>query len=171
MAGRSANPRVSHAPPVGGHRIRPARAADLAAVEGLVASAYTRYVDRIGRPPAPMTADYANLIAAGVVHVAEGGAGVEGLIVLLPASDHLLVENVAVLPEHQGRGLGRLLMAFAEERARTAGVNEVRLYTNERMTENLGFYAALGYDETGRRVEDGFSRVYFRKRLAPPPRA
>ena len=33
------------------------------------------------------------------------------------------------------------------------------------MTENLALYPALGYVETGRRVEDGFSRVYFSKRL------
>ncbi len=135
-------------------------------MEGVVASAYARYVERIGRLPAPMTADYAGLIEAGLVHVADAGAGVEGLIVLVPAVDHVLVENVAVAPEHQGRGLGRALMAFAERRAREAGVRELRLYTNERMTENLGFYPALGYEETDRRVEDGFSRVYFRKRLA-----
>ena len=61
-------------------------------------------------------------------------------------------------------------MAFAEGQAAAAGFAEVRLYTNEAMTENLCFYPSLGYDEAERVVEDGFARVYFRKRVmcAPP---
>jgi ribosomal protein S18 acetylase RimI-like enzyme len=31
--------------------------------------------------------------------------------------DHLWIENVAVAPEGQGRGYGRLLLAHAERRA------------------------------------------------------
>ncbi len=54
-------------------------------------------------------------------------------------------------------------MAFAEEHARTEGLAEVVLYTNERMTENLRFYPALGFTETGRGVQDGFARVFYRK--------
>jgi len=54
-------------------------------------------------------------------------------------------------------------MAFAEDRARDEGLAEVVLYTNERMTENLRFYPALGYAETGRAVQDGFARVFYRK--------
>jgi hypothetical protein len=41
----------------------------------------------------------------------------------------------------------------------------VTLYTNERMTENLVFYPALGYVETGRGMQDGFARVFYRKPL------
>jgi len=33
------------------------------------------------------------------------------------------------------------------------------------MTENLSIYPHLGYIEVDRREEDGFSRVYFEKRL------
>jgi ribosomal protein S18 acetylase RimI-like enzyme len=54
---------------------------------------------------------------------------------------------------------------FAEERARHAGLAEVTLYTNARMTENLRFYPALGYTEAGRGVQDGFDRVFFKKTL------
>ena len=35
------------------------------------------------------------------------------------------------------------------------------------MTENLEMYPALGYVVAGRRSEEGFERVYFRKHLAP----
>jgi ribosomal protein S18 acetylase RimI-like enzyme len=147
-------------------RIRLAQAGDVCALEALVGRAYARYIPRIGRPPAPMGADYGALVRRGLVSVLEDEGGLVGLIVLLPRGDHLLVENVAVSPGRQGRGLGRRLMSYAEERARALALPELRLYTNERMTENIGFYRALGYEETGRGLEDGFARVYFRKTLA-----
>jgi ribosomal protein S18 acetylase RimI-like enzyme len=147
--------------------IRPALPSDAPAATACTRAAYARYVGRIGREPAPMAADHAALIDLGAVWVAaEPGGRIVGVLVLKPRPPALMVESVAVLPERQGRGLGRALMAFAEEHARGAGLDAVELYTNERMTENLGLYPALGYEETGRGVEDGFARVFFRKRLA-----
>jgi ribosomal protein S18 acetylase RimI-like enzyme len=145
--------------------IRPAVPADAEAVAACVRAAYAHYVPRIGREPAPMGANYPALIAAGAVWVAEEDGEVAGVLVLHPQPPALLVENVAVRPAFQGRGLGRALMRFAEERARAAGLEETVLYTNERMTENLRFYPALGYAETGRGEQDGFARVFFRKSL------
>ena len=145
--------------------IRPAVAGDVPAIEALVRDAYAMYVPRIGREPAPVTADHAGLVAAGRTSVIEADGEVAGVIVLIPGGAHLLVENVAVAPKAQGRGLGRELMAFAERRAAQLGMAELRLYTNQLMTENLALYPALGYAETGRRAEDGFARVYFSKRI------
>ncbi len=145
--------------------IRPAVAGDVPAIEALVREAYAMYVPRIGREPAPVTADHAGLVTAGRTSVVEADGEIAGVIVLIPGGDHLLVENVAVAPAMQGRGLGRELMAFAERQATELGMAELRLYTNQLMTENLALYPALGYSETGRRVEDGFARVYFSKRI------
>jgi len=145
--------------------IRPAVPADVPAIAALVRDAYALYVPRIGRQPAPVTADHAGLVAAGRTSVAEVDGAIAGVIVLIPADDHLLVENVAVAPAMQGRGLGGELMRHAERRAAELGIQELRLYTNALMTENLALYPALGYVETGRRTEDGFSRVYFSKFL------
>jgi ribosomal protein S18 acetylase RimI-like enzyme len=111
-------------------------------------------------------ADYDALVTARDVTVVVEDGTIVGAIVLRPQPEGLLVENVAVLPAAQGRGIGRQLMAFAEERARELGLAKLRLYTNERMTENLAFYPALGYVEVGRRHEDGFDRVFFEKSLA-----
>jgi GNAT superfamily N-acetyltransferase len=147
-------------------RIVPADPADAPAVAACVRAAYAHYVARIGREPAPMTADYAALIAAGEVWVIRAGAEIAGVLVLRPQPPALLVENVAVAPARQGKGLGRLLMAFADEHARAEGLGEVVLYTNERMTENLRFYPALGFTETGRAMQDGFARVFFRKAVS-----
>jgi ribosomal protein S18 acetylase RimI-like enzyme len=79
-----------------------------------------------------------------------------------------LIENVAVDPESQHRGIGRALLAFAEAHAASVGVAELRLYTNEAMHDNLRLYPRLGYVETGRGRGAGFNRVYFRKRLDHP---
>jgi len=128
-----------------------------------VREAYAPYVPRIGREPAPMTADYADLIGCGEVWVADEAGRVVGVLVLRPGATALLLENVAVVPERQGRGIGRVLIAFAERKARDLGLTEISLYTNERMVENIHLYRKLGYVETDRRVEDGFARVFFRK--------
>ena len=129
--------------------------------------AYSPYVERIGRELAPMGANYDALIARGVVHVLPEptGSGVRGVIVLIPLAGAMLVENVAVHPRYQRRGLGRRLMSFAEDQARAAGLREMSLYTNKAMTENVALYKHLGYVEVARKEEAGFRRVYMRKAL------
>ena len=49
------------------------------------------------------------------------------------------------------------------EHARGLGLGEVRLYTNEAMTENIAYYTRHGYAEIRRHEQDGFRRVFFRK--------
>jgi ribosomal protein S18 acetylase RimI-like enzyme len=113
-----------------------------------------------------MTADFAAQIAAGQVYIATDDAGhLRGLIVFYAEDGHILLENVAVLPYAAGRGVGKTLIAFCENAARQRGMNTVRLYTNEKMTENLLIYPKLGYVEVERRTENGHRRVYFEKAL------
>ena len=112
-----------------------------------------------------MDDDYAARVRDGRVFVAEAGGGAVGILVLIPHADHLLVENVAVDPAQQGRGIGRALLAFAEQRADELGLAELRLYTHVKMTENQAFYRRLGYRETERRAQSGFERVFMSKRL------
>jgi len=87
------------------------------------------------------------------------------LLVLEPAEDHLLLENVAVAPQAQGLGVGGRLLRLAEEQALARGLREVRLYTNEAMTENLAYYLRRGYSETHRATQDGFRPIFFTKPL------
>ncbi|GGO74466.1 N-acetyltransferase [Nonomuraea cavernae] len=137
-------------------------AADLAAVEKLVHDAYEPWVEVVGMRPLPMEADYGVLIAAGRVHVTDP---LDGLVVLVPEDGVLLVENVAVSPERQGRGVGRRLLAFAEEEARRLGLPALRLYTNAKMASNIALYESLGYVVTGRQGIEGRSAVLMRKEL------
>jgi N-acetylglutamate synthase-like GNAT family acetyltransferase len=150
-----------------GTSIRRATTADLPAIRGLIADAYTKYVERIGRPPAPMTADYAAALEHCRVWVLVRDDIIVGALVTEDRADHLLLETVAVAPTAQGSGYGALLLDRAERDAADLELPEVRLYTNEAMTENLSFYPRHGYRETGRAVEDGFRRVYFSKTVAP----
>ena len=143
--------------------IRPADTADADRVKACVDAAYRHYVPRIGRPPAPMLADHAALIAEGKVHVM--GTPIAALIVFYPKGDRLHVENVAVAPEARGKGFGRALMAHAEAAGRRLRLTAVDLYTHELMAENIAWYARLGYRETRRAVEDGIPRVWLGKFL------
>lgn len=146
--------------------IRRAEPSDRAAIEAIVHAAYSIYIERIGNPPGPMLDDYGRRIEEGAVSVVEAAAsGIVGLIVLLPKPDHLLLDNIAVRPEHQGCGIGRRLIAFAEREACRLGYTELRLYTHATMTENIALYARLDFVETGRGRDGGYNRVFMAKRL------
>ena len=145
--------------------IRAATAADVPAIADVVDQAYRHYIARMGKPPGPMLDDYAARVPAGVVWVLDEGSVIAGIIVLQPARDYLLLDNIAVSPARQGSGLGRRLLAFAEAEALRRGYNEIRLYTHQTMVENQRLYASIGYEETGRGTEAGYDRVFMRKQL------
>jgi ribosomal protein S18 acetylase RimI-like enzyme len=145
--------------------IRQASFEDVPAIERVVCDAYKRYIPRIGRPPGPMNDDYRVHVALRNVWVLVLDGEIVGLTVLVSESDHMLLDNVAVVPERQGLGLGRQLIEFAEARARLCGYGEIRLYTNELMQENIALYNKLGYQETSRKLDSGFKRVFMKKRL------
>lgn len=146
--------------------IRKANGADEPAIRACAEAAYSRYVEAIGRKPAPMVADFAAQIAGGKVHVAVDETDrLQGFIVFFPDDARMFLENVAVHPAATGKGIGKALIGFCEAEARRLGLEAVTLYTNVKMTENLTIYPRLGYVEAGRRTEDGFDRVYFEKGL------
>ena len=146
-------------------RIRAAQPQDAPAVSELVQRAYGGYVELIGVRPAPMDEDYTAAIARATVLVAVHDATLAGVVVLRTEADHVLIENVAVDPAHQHAGIGRALLARAEDVAREHGLSELRLYTTAAMHRNLALYPRLGYEETGRRRQSRFDRVFFAKRL------
>ncbi|SOB94209.1 GNAT family N-acetyltransferase [Rhodobacter maris] len=149
-------------------RIRSAQPEDVAAIADCARLAFGQYSAAIGRDPAPMKADFAAHVAAREAHVAvsESGAFL-GYVVLLPRADHLYLDALAVMPEAAGHGIGRALVAFAEDQARELGLARLDLCTNQRMTANLTLYPHLGFSETGRGHEDGYDRVFYTKRLGP----
>jgi GNAT superfamily N-acetyltransferase len=149
--------------------IRRAVPADGEAVSRLVHAAYEHYVPRIGREPVPMTLDYTQIVAAGNTWVGELGGRLVAVLVLEHLDDHVLVENLAVLPQAQGTGIGSRLLRHAEDEALARGVPEVRLYTHELMTENHAYYPRRGYRETHRAGDPPWRRVFFAKELRSEP--
>lgn len=146
--------------------IRRATAADAAAVRALTRAAYAKWVPLIGREPLPMAADHARAVAEHRVELMEAAGRPVALVELIEQADALLIENLAVAPAEQGRGLGGRLLAHAEEVARSLGYREIRLYTNALFAANLAFYAARGYRETGRgELVPGSVTVHMAKRL------
>ena len=149
--------------------IRPAAYGDSEAVAAIAQSAYVHYVTRMNAKPAPMLEDYGARIAANQVHVLAirdgGGESVQGFLVLEPRDGCMLLDNVAVAPEMQGRGYGKALIGYAADKAKAAGYARIALYTNEAMAENIRLYTRLGFTETHRAREKGFNRVFMTKSL------
>jgi GNAT superfamily N-acetyltransferase len=144
---------------------RPARSEDAPALRDLVRAAYAKYIARLGREPAPMLDDYGARIAAGQAWVLEEGDALVGAVILENEPDGLMLYNIAVAPAAQGAGVGRRLISFTEAEARRRGHALLRLYTNEKMVENVAMYPRLGFTETHRGSEAGHRRVYFEKRV------
>ena len=145
--------------------LRRARHADAAAITACVCEAYLPHIERIGRQPAPMLADYAEVIERHQVHVAVQGEAVAGVLVLALTEEGFCLDNVAVRPSLQGKGVGRLLMGLAESEASRQGFESIYLFTHELMTENRALYGKVGYVEYDHRVVDGYPRVFLRKAL------
>ncbi|MEO8559051.1 MAG: GNAT family N-acetyltransferase [Rhodospirillales bacterium] len=126
-------------------QLRQAVASDAAAIRELTRTAYAKWVKLIGREPKPMTADYDVAVRNHRFDLLSVDGKLAALIETIVQPDHLLIENVAVLPEYQGRGLGSKLVAHAESLAAVAGFKQIRLYTNQRFVENVELYRKLGY--------------------------
>jgi ribosomal protein S18 acetylase RimI-like enzyme len=125
--------------------LRQAVATDAPAIRDLTRAAYAKWVPLIGREPKPMTADYAEAVRKHRFDLLYAEGKLAALIETISEIDHLLIENVAVSPSFQGRGLGRKLMAHAEKLAASSGLGEIRLYTNKLFAENIALYRKLGY--------------------------
>lgn len=149
--------------------LRRAGFGDVEAIRALVREAYSKWIPLIGREPKPMRADYEYAVQEHLVWVLEDAGQVVAVLEIIPHDDHLLIENVAVAPSQQNRGLGKALMAHAEAVAKEMSMAEIRLYTNEHFKANLELYRGLGYIETHRQDFGGTDAVFMSKRLEVEP--
>ncbi len=145
--------------------IQTATADDAAAIRALTRSAYAKWVGLIGREPLPMQVDYEEALRRHRFDLLRLDDELVALIETRLEPDHLWIENVAVSPSHQGKGLGRLMLAHAETLARSAGRTQTRLLTNQAFAANVALYRRVGYgiDRT-EPFGDGVT-VYMSKRL------
>jgi GNAT superfamily N-acetyltransferase len=148
--------------------IRPAALADAPRIRDLTRAAYAKWVALIGREPLPMQADYERAVAEHAIDLLIVDGALAGLIETILRPDHLWIENVAVAPEQQGRGYGRLLLDHVEKRAVEAGRFQIRLQTNQAFAANLELYAKRGYIVNRTEPFRGGTTVFMSKRIGPP---
>ena len=148
--------------------IRSAVLADAASIRVLTRTAYAKWVALIGREPLPMQANYERAVAEHTIDLLIVDDALAGLVETIVRPDHLWIENVAVAPEQQGRGFGRLLLDHAERRAIHAGRPEIRLLTNQAFAANLELYARRGYIVNRTEPFRGGTTVHMSKRIEPP---
>ena len=147
--------------------LRRAVADDAAAVRTLTREAYAKWVTVIGREPLPMRADYDEAVRRHRIDLAFLDGGLAALIETIDKGDHLVIENVAVAPAFQGRGLGRHLLTHAEQVATELGYTEVRLYTNRMFKANVRLYLAFGYCIDREETSSLGVTVYMSKPIQP----
>ena len=149
-------------------QIKRAEAQDAELVRLVVREAYAQWVPVIGREPMPMKADYEWAVRDHEIDLLYTNGNLVALIEMIMSPDHLFIENIAVLPRHQGQGLGRHLLSHAEEKARKANLRELRLLTNEAFAANVRLYEAVGFriDRT-EPFAGGGATVYMSKTIEP----
>ncbi|MCB1064926.1 MAG: GNAT family N-acetyltransferase [Verrucomicrobiae bacterium] len=142
--------------------IRRAVGADADRVTECIEAAYRPYMVRMGgQVLPPMTVDYAKEIEESEVWIADLDGDLKGVMILSDGEGKLQIANVAVHPASQGKGVGKRLINFAVEEARSRRRDAVDLVTHPLLEENLSLYAHLGWSET-RRDE---SHVYMTRDL------
>ena len=112
-----------------------------------------------------MHTDFNPLINDNQVFVTELGDKIVAVMLLIKGIDHIQIRSIAVNPNFQKRGFGKQLLDFAESESRNAGLSEIRLYTSARLPQLIDYWFKLGFEETERRVEGGYQRVYMSKLL------
>ena len=125
-----------------------------------IEAAYSVYADRITDLPS-VSEGVAESIRSDRVWVVEIEQEIAGGMILVPHDEFLMLENIAVRPDAAGAGLGRVLIAQAEQDCRDLGLSEIRLSAHVDMPENVTIYTRLGWKETGRSK----NKVHMSKRV------
>ncbi|MGC4858789.1 GNAT family N-acetyltransferase [Micromonospora sp. DT41] len=101
----------------------------------------------------------------GLLIVAHHGADLAGCAGLRWQSGWAELTRVYVRPAHRGVGGGAALLSAVEQRARSAGVDRIRLDTRADLVEARALYARHGYVEIPGYSEGPYAEHWFEKRL------
>ena len=82
-------------------QLRRAVLSDAASIRELTRAAYARWAAAIGREPTPMTVDYGEQVQEHHIDLLHVGNQLAAIIEMVAEADHLLIENIAVLPVFQ----------------------------------------------------------------------
>jgi len=127
------------------YKMRLAVENDAAIIAALVDTAYSKWVPVVGRNPLPMDVDYTEAVKTHRFDLLYKDARIAALIETYAAQDCLFLENLCVSPDFQRQGIGVKLLAYAEQLARAAGRDLIKLDTNKLFTGNVELYHRTGY--------------------------
>lgn len=120
------------------------------------------YMDGVIEPPSSVHRLTAADLAAkaqretGFVAVVDGVLA--GCAFVLERETDCYIGKVAVSPALQGRGIGRLLFAAAENHARRRGKQALELQTRIELVGNHAAFGRLGFREIARTAHHGYDR-------------
>jgi ribosomal protein S18 acetylase RimI-like enzyme len=91
------------------------------------------------------------------------GGRLVGAIRFVERDGLLLIGRIAIAPDMQGEGIGRMLLDAAEE---SSSADVAELFTGSLSEANIRLYESCGYEEHERVPDgDGTEQVFLRKRL------
>ncbi|HEV7322091.1 MAG TPA: GNAT family N-acetyltransferase [Ensifer sp.] len=131
------------------------------ALLALIRDAFASMDGRIDPPSSAHALDIETLrqkVAEEIAFGASDGDRLVGCVFLKPESDCLYVGKLAVAPDAQGKGIGRMLLAEAEATARALELPALRLLTRVELVENHRAFGACGFVQTGTMCHPGFIR-------------
>lgn len=143
-------------------RIDPESFTEWRALHALIMDAFA-YMEGLIDPPSSahrLTPD--NLkekagVETGIVAVE--GSDLLGCVFCKAEPESLYIGKFAISPRAQGKGVGRLLLAAAEARARELGAPALRLETRIELTANHAIFSKWGFVRTAERSHPGYDRV------------
>lgn len=103
-------------------------------------------------------------------YVALDGNKIAGCVFCRAEPDSLYIGKLAVLPETQGKGIGKRLLTYAEAEARKRGLAILRLETRIELVDNHATFTAWGFTKIAENRHAGFDRttsIEMRKFLTP----
>ncbi len=151
--------------------IRPGRAGDAEAAEGIYAALFDHYdqgapnYTNWKRGLYPTGQDAEEALGAGTLHVGEWGGQVVACVNLnhvqppeyakvgwsvgAQGDEVLVVHTLCVHPEFSGKGIARGIVAYAEEVGKALGCKTIRMDTFEGNVPATRLYLGLGFADLG----------------------
>lgn len=90
-----------------------------------------------------------------------GDAKILGCVELQQSDEKLYIGMLTVDPDHQGKGIGKMLLRKAEEEALASGCRSVYMTVLSERNELIDWYVRHGYVDTGERKPFAFSDPRF----------
>lgn len=123
------------------------------------------YMDDVINPPSSAhrltLASLAQKAIGEIAFVATEENRLVGCMFLKPEAECLYVGKLAVAPGQQGKGVGRRLLAIAENTAHSLNLSTLRLETRVELVGNHTTFGRWGFQKTAEKSHPGFDRVTF----------